>query len=302
MTAAFVRVLVLSGCTYFAARRAGIARRRVAVIGRVSGVKTPRTARRARSLAAWRESPPRLARELRALDLSLAAPRVWQLWRWTTVSALLGGTVLIGAVFGVLLAALVAGAPVVAGLVLRNRADAAYDETLAAALDAAGRSVRSGGSLPQAVTEASHAVRGAVRHDLMSVAAAVERGRPFADALAAWRSARDRPSVRLAVGALVLATQTGGPPARVIEDVASAIRMRQQVAREARALAAQARLSAIVVGVAPLAFMLVTCVTDARNAHMLFGTPIGLACVTSGLVLDGVGAFWMHRMSAVVAA
>jgi tight adherence protein B len=271
------------------------------VIGRLAG-GTPRSSVRARSLAGWRQPPARLTRELHSLELPFDAQQVWRLWRWATAVAALGGAVLIGAVFGVLLAALVAGAPVVACLVLRTRADAAYDETLASALDAAGRGVRSGGSLPQAVAEASRAVRGAVGRDLAAVATAIERGRPFAEALAAWRAARDRPSVRLAVGALVLATQTGGAPARVIEDVASAIRVRQQVAREAHALAAQARLSAIVVGVAPLAFMVVTCVTDARNAHMLFGTPVGLACVFTGLVLDGVGAFWMHRMSATVAA
>ncbi|HVT77404.1 MAG TPA: type II secretion system F family protein, partial [Acidimicrobiales bacterium] len=183
-----------------------------------------------------------------------------------------------------------------------SRAEAAYDATLAAALDAAARGVRSGGSLPQAVAEAALSVRGRVARDLSRVAAGVERGRPFADALCEWRTQCDRPAVRLAVGALVLATQTGGPPARVIEDVASAIRTRQQVAREAQALAAQARLSALVVGVAPIGFMLVTCLTDSRNSHMLFGTPIGVTCVVTGLLLDAVGAFWMHRMSATVAA
>ena len=292
----FVDVLVLSGLVYFAAVRAGMALRRAAVIGRVAG-KQPRTARRARSL---RQPPPRVERELRALDLSLDPAQVWQVWCGTTAFGGIGGTLLIGLVFGLLVAALVAAAPVLACVVLRSRAEAAYDDALAAALDAAGRSVRSGGSLPQAVTEAAASVRGAVSADLTRVGASVERGRPFTDALAGWRAARDRPSVRLAVGAFVLATQTGGPPARVIEDVASAVRTRQQVAREAHALAAQARLSAVVVGVAPLAFMLLTCVTDRRNAHMLFGTPIGLTCVVAGLALDCVGAFWMHRMSTTV--
>ena len=293
-------VVVLCRLTVFAATRAGIARRRTAVIGRVFE-RASLAPRRARSLAAWRQPPQRLRDEIRSLDLALDAARVWRVWRWATALAALFGAVLIGVVFGVLLAALVGASPVLGWLVLRNRADAAYDETLAVALDAAGRSVRSGGSLPQAVAEAATSVRGGVARDLARVVAVVERGRPFADALQGWRSARERPSVRLAVGALVLATQTGGPPARVIEDVASAIRTRQQVAREAHSLAAQARLSAIVVGVAPLAFMLVTCVTDTRNSHMLFGTPIGVACVITGLLLDAVGAFWMHRMSAAVA-
>jgi tight adherence protein B len=295
----FVSVVVLGSLTRFAAARAARARRRAAVIGRVAGAPRSRRARRGRSM---RQPPERLVRELRALDLSLDASRVWQVWRWAAIAAAFNGAVLISPVFGVLLAALVAAAPLLAAVVLRSRADAAYDDTLAAALDAAGRSVRSGGSLPQAVAEAATSVRGAVNADLTRVAASVERGRPFADALEAWRAARDRPSVRLAVGAFVLATQTGGPPARVIEDVASAVRLRQQVARESHALAAQARLSALVVGVAPLGFMLVTCVTDPRNAHMLFGTPIGIACVLSGLALDALGAFWMHRMSAAVVA
>jgi tight adherence protein B len=176
--------------------------------------------------------------------------------------------------------------------------EAAYDASLVGALDALGRSVRSGGSLPQAVAEAATTVRGAVAADLAQVAAAIARGRAFSDALGDWRAARPRPAVQLTVGALALAATTGGPPARVIEDVATALRTRQQVAREAHALAAQARLSALVVGLAPIGFMGVMCVMDPRNARMLFGTAIGITCVVAGLTLDSIGALWMHRMSA----
>ena len=293
-------VLALGLVTGLAATRARRARRRAVLIGRVSGAHPPRNPDRVRSLAALSQPPDRLVTELRVLDVPIAPEVVWRSWRWATAFAAVGGVVLAGVVFALIAAVLVAGAPFAAWLVLRNRADASYDATLATALDAAARGVRSGGSLPQAIAEATGSVRGAVAGDLARVTSAVERGSAFADALAAWRAQRPRPAVRLAVGALALATQTGGPPARVIEDVASAIRTRQQVAREAHALAAQARLSAIVVGVAPVAFMLVTCLTDARNSHMLFGTPIGVACVVTGLALDVVGALWMHRMSAAV--
>jgi tight adherence protein B len=267
-------VIVGLAAVALAARRARTQRLRAAVIGRVSGVVPPDT-RHARSIKRLLRQPPVLAAGVGGL---IAGP----------VLGLLGGVVAYLA-------------PIVTAAVLRSRADAAYDTTLAGALDGVGRSVRSGGSLPQAVAEASTTVRGAVASDLSRVASAVARGRPFADAVTDWRDARDRPSVRLTVGALALATQTGGPPARVIEDVASAIRTRQQVAREAHALAAQARLSALVIGLAPLAFMAITCLIDRRNAHVLFGTPIGVTCVVIGLGLDAVGAVWMHRMSESVA-
>lgn len=294
-------VVACAFATAFAARRASMARRRAGVIGRVSG-DASRSSDHARptATALWREPPLAVVTALRHAELSLDPTRLWQWWTRALLVAALLGVLAAGPVLGLVAAAAVVAAPLVAATVLRSRVDAAYDATLAAALDAVARGVRSGGSLPLAVAEAAAGVRGRVADDFDQIAAAVARGRGFVEALDEWRRGRDRASVRLAGGALVLATQTGGPPARVIEDVAVAIRVRQQVAREAQALAAQARLSAIVVGVAPLGFMLVMCLSDSRNAHLLFGTPIGVACLVTGLMLDAVGAAWMHRMSASV--
>nr|MBA2609187.1 type II secretion system F family protein [Actinomycetota bacterium] len=173
--------------------------------------------------------------------------------------------------------------------------------TLASALDALARGLRSGASLVAAVSEAGDAVRGAVAVDLQRVGASIERGQPLTAALGEWADRRQRASVRLAVGALVLAAESGGAPARVIEEVAGSLRTRLQVEGEARALAAQARLSAVVVGLAPIAFLGLTSITDRRNAEMLFGTPIGVMCLVIGLGLDAVGAAWMHRISESVA-
>lgn len=279
--AAGLVVAWFAAVTGFAARTASRLHDRATVIGRMADAAPP-GGRAVRSARAWLRAKPRGL--VVGLGVACAA------------GAYVGGPVL-----AALAAAGVALAPIGVRSVRDGRAAAAYDVSLVGALDAIGRSVRSGGSLTQAITEASTAVRGAAAGDLAQVAAAISRGRGLADALGEWRDLRPRPSVRLAAGALVLAASTGGPPARVVEDVASAIRTRQQVAREAQALAAQARLSALVVGVAPIGFMGVMCLANPRNAQMLFGTGIGVACVAAGLTLDAVGALWMHRLSARVA-
>jgi tight adherence protein B len=289
--AAAVLVLVCGFAARFAGRRARAATSGHRVRNRLAELSVDASAQ-------W---PQRwLAAQITELELPVDATRAWLWWRAAALGLGGGGALLGGPLLGLIAVGAVAAAPVVACAVLRSRADAAYDATLATALDAVGRGVRSGGSLVQGVAEAVSSVRGAVAADIGRVASAVTRGLPFADALLEWRDQRDRASVRLAVGALVLASQTGGPPARVIEDVSAAIRTRQQVEREAHALAAQARLSAIVVGVAPIGFALVASVADKRNAQMLFGTPIGVACVVVGLSLDALGAVWMHRISASV--
>jgi tight adherence protein B len=78
--------------------------------------------------------------------------------------------------------------------------------------------------------------------------------------------------------------------------VAATLRERRAVEREATALATQARSSALVIVLAPLAFAALSSLGDPRAGAFLVGTPTGLACLTAGLALDGLGAWWMHRI------
>ena len=66
-----------------------------------------------------------------------------------------------------------------------------------------------------------------------------------------------------------------------------------------RALSSQARASAVVIGLAPLGFAVLAAMVDPASIHFLVGTPIGIACLVVGVVLDGVGAAWMHRLAAI---
>jgi tight adherence protein B len=245
----------------------------------------------------WTEPPSWLVRDIEELEVPVRAQDAWRWFRAAVVSGAVVGQLLAGPVLAVIVVAIIGSAPFGVAALWRSRQVAAFDATLATALDAMARGVRSGGSLAAAIGEAAPAVRGGVARDVRRVTSSVERGQPLRHALLDWSERRPRPSVRLAVGALVLAAESGGPPARVIEEVAGALRARLQVEGEARALAAQARLSALVVGLAPIGFVALTSATDSRNAHTLFATPVGVSCLVAGLFLDVVGAVWMHRIS-----
>lgn len=288
--------LVVLRYTWRGAQRSA-ARARVVDSLSQGGRPKPRVQLRAR----WQQPPLWLATQVDELEAPFRADAAWRWWRGLLVTALLIGLFVGGVVLAVLGAALVAGAPIAAATLLRSRQAATYDSNLADALDAMARGARSGASLTAALAEAPAAVRGPVATDLHRVVASIDRGQQLANALSEWVARRPRTSVRLTVGALVLAAESGGAPARVIEEVAGAVRARLQVEGEARALAAQARLSALVVGLAPIAFLALTSVTDARSAHTLFGTPVGVACLAAGLTLDAIGAAWMHRISESVA-
>jgi tight adherence protein B len=83
--------------------------------------------------------------------------------------------------------------------------------------------------------------------------------------------------------------------------VAETLRGRLAVAAEVRALSSQARLSGLVIALAPLVFSGLAAATDARTAEFLFRTPLGLGCLVLGIGLDAVAAAWMVRLCRVEA-
>ena len=127
-------------------------------------------------------------------------------------------------------------------------------------------------------------------------------GRPNAagrcrEVLDEWSASHDDPGTRLAATALVLATVVGSTPARAVDGVAATLRERLDLAAERRALAVQARTSALVLSVAPVGFAALLVVGDTAAAGFLLGTPAGWSCLGLGLALDAAGAWWMTRLS-----
>ena len=175
-----------------------------------------------------------------------------------------------------------------------------YADGLPSLLDDVARAVRSGSSLAQACAEAA-AGSDAVRVELAAVVARADRGLPLATALGHWSRHHPSTDVRLAGAALSLAASAGGAQARAVDGVASTVRERRAMAAEVRAESAQARLSAIVIGLLPIAFLLWALTTDGRTAAFLVADPIGWLCLAAGLALEALGALWMRRILKAVA-
>ena len=175
------------------------------------------------------------------------------------------------------------------------------DRALPFVLDDVARSLRSGGSLRVAIVDAASRASGVLGDDLAALTADLADGHALHDALARWEGRRPVRSVRLAVAALSLAAETGGASARAIDGVAATLRVNLGIAGEVKALASQARMSALVIVLAPVAFTAFAASTDHRTARFLVGTPFGLACLSGGLLLDAAGWAWMRRITAVVA-
>lgn len=232
-----------------------------------------------------------------AHDADLTPAHRW--WLASRVAVVAGGLVGL-AVGGPVLGALAAtGALTGIGVALclgRHRRAGRISRSVPAALDAVARSCRAGASVLQALRELDDADVGPAGPVFAAAATQVDRGVALDAALDELVAAQPVPAVRLATTALLVGSLTGAAPARAVEGVAATIRDHLAIEREAAANATQARASAAVLVLAPVAFTLVVALVDDRVAHFLFRTPVGLVCLVLGVALDVVGAWWMGRL------
>ncbi len=244
--------------------------------------------------------PPRwLLIRLASAGVELDARPLWA--TWVGAGAVVTGTAAATGGAGLAAVAVVAlvVVPLVALAVGAGKADRRLEEALPGGLEAVARALRSGASLVQAIAEAAATTPGPLGAELRRVTTAVDNGEALVAAIDAWGRLHASAAVRLAVSALGLGAETGGAHARAIDGVAATIRSRLGVNREVRALSSQARLSGMVITLAPVGFAVLATATDPRTADFLLRTPLGLTCLSTGLALDGLAALWMRRLARI---
>jgi tight adherence protein B len=235
-----------------------------------------------------------LRRALTRADIDLDPEQAVTTW----AIAVLGAATVAAAFSPSLVALVLLGAlvgPPIAARVMSNRRERRFATALPLALETVAADLRGGSTVPQAVERVAQS-RSSVAADLQRVCARAGLGLAFAEALAGWPRDHDVPGVRAAAGALAVAATMGGPAAGAIEGLASSLRDRLDAVAEARALSSQARLSAVVVGAAPLGYLAFSGLVDPGAVDALVGTGIGRVCLMVGLGLEGLAAIWIRHI------
>jgi len=181
--------------------------------------------------------------------------------------------------------------------VTSRRCDAAIAAAMPDVLEQVAGGLRAGASLLGALTEAAQSadLPEPLAEDLARVISLAEEGGLTA-ALDRWAAERPLPAVGAVAAALEVTATTGAPAAVALDGLAAGLRDRQDAAAEITALSAQARLSALVVGAAPVISLGLSLLADPRVVRTLFATARGAACLLLGIALEGLAFLWMRRI------
>ncbi len=270
------------------------------VVALIAAARRAEATERARALsraARWRLPAGvrrRLAAALVDADVDVEPEPAVELW---------AGAVALAAVLGVAtspglaipaVVLVLAGGPM-ALVLAKGRAARRFATELPAGLEQVAAHLRGGGTVAQGLAALAEG-GGPLAADLRRVTARTELGLALPEALALWPAERDLPDVRATTGALVVASSMGGRSAAALDGLAASLRDRLGIAAEARSQSAQARLSAIVVGGAPIVFVVFTAMVDPTAVELLVGTGVGRVCLVLGLGLEAAAALWMRRI------
>jgi tight adherence protein B len=223
-----------------------------------------------------------------------AIPALDRPW-WLVVGAVAGWFV--GGVIAALLGAIVVKVGTAGALRRRNaRIAAAVDEQLADAVRSLAAGMRVGLSVPQAIAFAAKEGVPPLAPTLGQVVDRVSLGGGLDEALDTWARDVGTDDARLVVGVLSLHRRSGGDLPKVLDQVAATLRERSEVAREVRALTAQARLSGAILGLLPIGFFAFLWMTSRGDIEGAFDSPIGIAAVTAGVVLECLAFVWIRAL------
>jgi tight adherence protein B len=177
----------------------------------------------------------------------------------------------------------------------RNR-DRRIAEQLPDMMRALAAAVRAGRSIPQALEAAREETAEPLRAAIDAAVSRLDVGATLGESLDAFADAAGTEDARLVVETLTIGRAAGSNLPLILDVAVESLAERDRIARDRRATSAQAKMSALVVGLMPLAFFAIVGSGARDQVHVLFGDPVGWVLLTGGLLLEAGGALWMRAL------
>ena len=234
----------------------------------------------------------------RVLDLSLIFSALAAFIAIGAVSYYTGGISLMKlAVVGILAACAAFPLPRVYLRFLRKQRMRKFNEQLEDALLSMSSSLKAGFSINQALEVIAQENRHPISFEFSLLIQELRLGVTLEKALDNMSHRLDCADFELVAVSILTARQTGGELTATLERLAGVIRERVRITARIRALTAQGRLQAVIIGLMPAAlfFAMMNIVPDMMNSF--FSTVPGVLCLLGVIAMDVTGFLMIRRIT-----
>ena len=192
--------------------------------------------------------------------------------------------------------------PVGARLLVKFRASrrrAAFADQLDDSLQLMAGSLRAGHSLLRAVDAVSQDAPSPTADEFARIVNETRVGRDLGDSLDEVAERMGSDDFTWVAQAIAIHREVGGNLAEVLDAVGQTIRERNAIRRQVKALSAEGKLSALVLGGLPFAIIAFLTVTNPAYVAKFTQSVIGYGMIAAAVVLMLMGGFWLKKTVAI---
>lgn len=239
----------------------------------------------------------KLESELAAAGIKISGEEFLQIW----VVAIFGPALIL-AMFQVSVITIMA--VMIMGLALppmmisnaRKKKAALFNKQLGEGLMVMSNSLRAGYSFQTAMESIAKDMQPPLSEEFQMTLREMEMGLPLETALKHMVERTKNDDVKILVSAILISSQVGANLADVIDSIAGTIRERIELREQVGVLTAQGKLSGMIVGLLPIVVVLFLMITNPSYIMEFVETPIGIAMMIAGIVMEIVGFVVINRL------
>jgi len=179
------------------------------------------------------------------------------------------------------------------------REKARFEDQLPDTLTLISTSLRAGYSLLQAVEAVASEAPEPTAREFGRAIAESRLGRPVVQSLEGIAERMQSPDFEWAVMAIEIQREVGGNLAEVLQIVAETMLQRNRLRREVKALTAEGRISAMVLGLMPVGLFGFLFTTNRGYLQPLLDSTAGLVALGIGVGLMIMGALWLRNITEI---
>ena len=212
---------------------------------------------------------------------------------------LAGSLLTINRVIPLIIAAFLVGIPFLYVIRKKKKRMDKFQKQLPEGLELIARSLRAGHAFTSGMKLAADEFDDPLGPEFTETLDEINFGVSVSDALKNLAGRVDCPDLRYFVVAVILQRETGGNLAEIIESIGYIIRERFKLRGKIRILAAEGKLSAIILVAIPFFVIIVLRFTSPEYINALFFEPAGRIMGAVALVMMVMGIFVMKKMIAI---
>lgn len=159
--------------------------------------------------------------------------------------------------------------------------------------------LKAGHSFFQAMDSVSREMTGPVAEEFGKLQKEISLGVNTETALENMVSRVGSDDLELMVTAVLIQRQIGGNLAEILDNISSTIRQRVKMKGEIKALTAQGRMSAMVIGGLPFVLGGMMALMSPEQMKLMFSEPLGFVMIGVGLLSEGIGVFIVRKIVSI---